>query len=167
AESGRLGESDPADPDSGRVGSVESADSNGVWPTLETLSLHHALEQLPLPLLGPLDSCLKVGEKEARWGGGRTHLKKLVKPWKWACPPWKQVPALTSCQKHRDVGYPGCPFLRRAYPLPCSSTPNIDLSTGGPSLQGLRIRGMCKPVGISLFSDVVDPSVVVLAKDGV
>ncbi|MQL84171.1 hypothetical protein Taro_016688 [Colocasia esculenta] len=34
AESGRLGESDPANPDSGRVGSVESADSNGVWPTL-------------------------------------------------------------------------------------------------------------------------------------
>ncbi|MQM04826.1 hypothetical protein Taro_037631 [Colocasia esculenta] len=33
-KSGRLGESDPADPDSGRVGSVESADSNGVWPTL-------------------------------------------------------------------------------------------------------------------------------------
>ncbi|MQM17685.1 hypothetical protein Taro_050661 [Colocasia esculenta] len=33
-ESGRLGESDPTDPDSGRVGSVESADSNGVWPTL-------------------------------------------------------------------------------------------------------------------------------------
>ncbi|MQM13564.1 hypothetical protein Taro_046490 [Colocasia esculenta] len=27
---GRLGESDPADPDSGRVGSVEPADSNGV-----------------------------------------------------------------------------------------------------------------------------------------
>ncbi|MQL99715.1 hypothetical protein Taro_032443 [Colocasia esculenta] len=32
--SGRLGESDPADPDSGRVGPVEPADSNGVWPTL-------------------------------------------------------------------------------------------------------------------------------------
>ncbi|MQL69483.1 hypothetical protein Taro_001784 [Colocasia esculenta] len=33
-ESGRLGESDPADPDSGRVGSLDPVDSNGVWPTL-------------------------------------------------------------------------------------------------------------------------------------
>ncbi|MQM06618.1 hypothetical protein Taro_039442 [Colocasia esculenta] len=35
AESGRLGESDPADRDPGRVGSVDPADSNGVWPTLD------------------------------------------------------------------------------------------------------------------------------------
>ncbi|MQL86917.1 hypothetical protein Taro_019457 [Colocasia esculenta] len=35
AESGRLGESDPADPDPGRVGSVDPANSNGVWPTLD------------------------------------------------------------------------------------------------------------------------------------